>query len=577
MKALLFIIIILFISPFQSHSQGSKTHTKERKAVKTNLQKASDFLFTNLDSAEIYASRALKIAKEIKDNELKAKSYLNLSNVFHRQNNLPKAFEYVELAEIVGEEIEDSKILALANFQRGTLFMVIGNEEKAIELLGLAQKHFIKSKDSANLSVTYNSLSLLYKRTGDTEMAFSMIKKSIKISRETDQKYSLAASLGNLSSYYNEKGDNESALTSIKETLKIFVELKSYGGIARSLTYIGQLYLDEKNYDSCVAYLNRAESIIDANELTDPKLDLWTLKADYEMEMHQYAKALEYYKEAYALASDFGISQLMKYSLEDMYKSAKAMGNSSLALEYLERFKNMSDSLETISGKEALKALELNQQFEHEQSLIEIERNELITKKENAELIVSKKNYLILSLILAGLVIAFIAYLLIRNKEKLIGRKEDQKQELNDELELRNKELVSSAIQILRKSEEMKQTISSLNELNERATPADSQLLLTIIRKLKMELEHSSWEEFEVPFKQLHSRFYTKLIQMYPELTRAEIKVCSLLKLNLDTKQISSILHKTPASIEVDRSRIRKKMGLTNTKISLPRHINTNI
>ena len=148
--------------------------------------------------------------------------------------------------------------------------------------------------------------------------------------------------------------------------------------------------------------------------------------------------------------------------------------------------------------------------------------------------------------------------------------KEEQKQELNDELELRNKELVSSAIQILRKSEEMKQTISSLQELNERANPEDSELLLTVIRKLKMELEHSSWEEFEVPFKQLHSRFFTKLVELYPELTRAEIKVCALLKLNLDTKQISSILHKTSASIEVDRSRIRKKMRLTNSKTSLP-------
>ena len=148
---------------------------------------------------------------------------------------------------------------------------------------------------------------------------------------------------------------------------------------------------------------------------------------------------------------------------------------------------------------------------------------------------------------------------------------------MNDELELRNKELVSSAIQILRKSEEMKQTISSLQEINERASPEDTKLLLSVIRKLKMELEHSSWEEFEVPFKQLHSKFYTKLVEKYPELTRAEVKVCALLKLNLDTKQISSILHKAPASIEVDRSKIRKNLGVTNTKTSLHRHISTNI
>jgi len=577
MKIYHLIFIFLVLGSTGIYAQSSNENKKEWKSADWNLRRAEQLLYSNRDSAEIYAKRALQTGKELKDNKLKARAYLNLSNISHRNNDLPKSFEYVELAEIVASEIEDDDLLATANFQRGTLFMVIGNEEMAIELLGAAKKAFIKAKDSANLAVTLNSLSLMYKRSGNMDKAISTIKQSIKINRAVGRKHALAASLGNLSSYYTAKGDMESALTCIQETLKLFIEIQGHSEISRSLVYIGELYLLDKNYDSCMVYLDRAEEIIETHSLTDAWIDLWTVRGEYEMEMQQYSSALPLFKNAYEMSKEIGISELVKASLEKMYESAKKMGNTKLALDYLERFKTMSDSLEEISGKEALMSLELNQKFEHEQSLIEIERNELLIKEENDQLILTKKNYLIVNLILIGLLIIFIAFILIRKKQKTIGKKEDQKQVLNDELELRNKELVSSAIQILRKSEEMKQTISSLNELNERATPEDSQLLLSIIRKLKMELEHSSWEEFEVPFKQLHSRFYTNLIEKYPELTRAEIKVCSLLKLNLDTKQISSILHKTPASIEVDRSRIRKKMGLTNKKISLPRHINTNV
>lgn len=576
MKSIFHVFLFLFL-PLLSYAQDDAGSKKQQNAIKANLNEANRCKFSKLDSAKFYANRALSDAKKIKNNTLKTSAYLILSTVYQRENNLTKAFEYVELAGIVASETENNDQIAQANFQEGTLFLVIGNDERAIQLLGAAKQHFIEEKDSANLAVTYNSLSLMYKRSGNMEKAISMIKKAIKISRETNQQYSLAASLANLSEFYSSQDENKKALKSVRETLKIFTKMKSQAEISLSLVAIADLYLAEKDYDSCLYYLKRAEDIIVEHNLGDPKIDLWIVKAQYETEMNNHSKALELYTKAHELATDFGMSQFIKSTIESMYESAKAGGNSKLALYHLEEFKNLSDSLEQASGIEALVSLELNDKFKHEQRLHKIEKDKLKTERKNDALILAKKNYLILSLILAALLILFVANILVRRKIKTIGDKEEQKQELNDTLELRNKELVSSAIQILRKSEEMKQTISSLQEINERANPQDSQLLLTVIRKLKMELQHSSWEEFEVPFKQLHSRFYTKLVEKYPELTRAEIKVCALLKLNLDTKQISSILHKTSASIEVDRSRIRKKMGLTNTKTSLSRHISTNI
>jgi tetratricopeptide (TPR) repeat protein len=571
MKRILTIIFVSFC--LLGFSQEGKTIPE----IEELHNRAIQIYRNNADSAIIYAKQALAIAKQHKSNKYKAFIYITLSDIYHRKKDLNKAFEFVELAEIVASEVNDTRLLARAKFQKGTLFMVIGNEERATELIGEARDFSIKNNDSATLAVTYNTLSLLYKRSGNMDKAESMINKSIKINREIDNKYSLAAALGNLSQYHSKKGDFESALTCIKETLRLFEELDAKNEVARSLISVGELYLQQKEYNSYSKYIEDAEILIAEHNLLDAKIDLWAVKAEYEMSMHQYTKALEYFTEEYKLAQQFDISELELTSIENMYKSAKASGNHLLALEYLEEFKSLSDSLEEISGEEALIALELNEKFKHEKELAQIEKHDLITQKENADLAASKKNYLILSLILGALLIATGGLLLIRRKNIALHRKETEKEELTDELELKNKELVSSALQILRKTEEMKQTIESLQELNRKAKPEDSKILLSIIRKLKFELEHNSWDEFEVPFKQLHSSFYNNLVKKYPELTRAEIKVCSLLKLNMDTKQISAILHKTPASIEVDRSRIRKKMGLTNKKVSLSRHITTNI
>lgn len=49
----------------------------------------------------------------------------------------------------------------------------------------------------------------------------------------------------------------------------------------------------------------------------------------------------------------------------------------------------------------------------------------------------------------------------------------------------------------------------------------------------------------------------------YPELSPVELKVCTLLKINLSSKKIANILYVEPKSIEVYRFRIRKKLGLS--------------
>ncbi len=72
------------------------------------------------------------------------------------------------------------------------------------------------------------------------------------------------------------------------------------------------------------------------------------------------------------------------------------------------------------------------------------------------------------------------------------------------------------------------------------------------------------WEEFELWFTEVHTGFYSELRLAYPELTESELKVCALLKLNLISKDIAKVMSVQPASIDIYRHRIRKKMNLVS-------------
>ena len=53
-----------------------------------------------------------------------------------------------------------------------------------------------------------------------------------------------------------------------------------------------------------------------------------------------------------------------------------------------------------------------------------------------------------------------------------------------------------------------------------------------------------------------------------PNLTKNERKLCTLIHMNLSTKEIANITHQSIGSINVARSRLRQKFGLTDSEIS---------
>jgi len=75
-----------------------------------------------------------------------------------------------------------------------------------------------------------------------------------------------------------------------------------------------------------------------------------------------------------------------------------------------------------------------------------------------------------------------------------------------------------------------------------------------------------NWEEFKVYFNELHPEFVQSLWKMNATLTEREVKVCILVRLGLQTKDIALLTKLTPKTIEIYRYRIRKKLKLPRSE-----------
>ncbi len=122
-----------------------------------------------------------------------------------------------------------------------------------------------------------------------------------------------------------------------------------------------------------------------------------------------------------------------------------------------------------------------------------------------------------------------------------------------------NTKLLSSTAQMAHKNE----VLTSVRQTLKDQLKSDKLDLYRIIRLLDLELANEDyWEEFNIYFESVDQEFIRKLNSNYKNLTQNDIRLCALLRLNLNTKEIASLLNISTRGVEKARSRLKKRMEL---------------
>lgn len=144
-----------------------------------------------------------------------------------------------------------------------------------------------------------------------------------------------------------------------------------------------------------------------------------------------------------------------------------------------------------------------------------------------------------------------------------------EKDTLEKELELNKKEMATNVMYQIKKNELVDEIVRKLLKHSPNFRKENQELIRGIIRDLEKTQKDEVWDEFELRFQGVHEDFYNKLRKINPDLSNNERRLCAFLKLNMTTKEIASITGQSPRSIEVARTRLRKKLNLTNSDTSL--------
>jgi DNA-binding CsgD family transcriptional regulator len=253
----------------------------------------------------------------------------------------------------------------------------------------------------------------------------------------------------------------------------------------------------------------------------------------------------------------------LKNSLENLSRLYRQAGQFPKAYDALSEAVRLRDSIFNIESQkklaefQAIYDLELNQQ---ENEILRRDK-ELSEKRHTVTILVFSTAGLFLGMLLLALLFLLKSY----KTKRLLAEKENER--LRQDLEQRNKELTYNAMCIIKNNE----TVARMVEVVEDALRSgqNQDHLRNIVYQLQHMESDNNWKDFEVHFIQTHQDFYDNLQKQFPDLTPNEKKLCAFLRLNMSTKDIASITHQSVHSINVARTRLRKKLGIGGTDENL--------
>lgn len=533
---------------------NSKTNPADR--VPILLQLASANKAVNNPRALSYALKAYNISLEAENDQGILQSMLQLIGLYYIETDYSKALEYAVKSRELAEKLHNEADLAQALAAMGTIYCDFGDMDKSSECYFKSLKLFDKIKDVMGLAQATSWIGVLYYKQKNYPKALEYFQASLDYSKKSNSGDGIISNLNSIANVYADQGDFQKALKNYMEALDLAVkhsDRRMEGAVSLS---VGTTYLKMKEKDLAVNYFQRALDIFTKlnNQLRIAKCKIQF--GEYYYITGEYRKGTVIASEALEVGRQRGFREVELNAATLLQKLSLALKDTLSAYRYLVLENEMKDSLAFGERKKMLTKLESQYQFDKDQA--------------QKAIIQQRKQYITVILVLvliSGLIILslFWGRLKVKAKNALL-----QKENLEKELEFKNKEMVLNVMSLMKKNEMLADLSEKLIRIDSEVTTAEGKdTIKKVARELQKGQEDEIWKEFSLRFKEVHGDFYNSLLAKYPTLGPNDLKLCAFLRLNMSSKDIAALTGQRVSSLETARHRLRQKLGISNSDVNL--------
>jgi len=520
------------------------------------------------DSAAFISLEAMRIAKEANIPSCIAAVYVSLGEIEVNRDDLDQSKTYyleaIKYYQLIGADtklpdlylklgsldtFQDKQIQALTYFQ------------KALEI---SEKHNLR----LNMEQAYNNLGSVYKNLKKYDEALDCFNKALVISTELGLEKEVYYIYGNLGILHAMLGDKELAESYFKKTLEIALQRKDEVVEAFAYVSLGDFNMDIRNYPKALNYYQQALGKADVinTKYSGPKslffANVYSGIGSAHYFMKDYNQAIPYLLKGFDRARETGQLTIVAESADKLSHAYELHNQLNLALKYSRIYQATSDSV--MNEDIVRRVTEMDMQNKFDKQMAEREFEQALNDA------TQKRNKVIYLMIIGGAVLGFVIFLLLfllqKNKIKRdrlsTENLELEKEKLTKDLDFKNKELTTNVMYLLKKNELILNVSDKLKKAKMSFKVENRKVVEDVIVDLEAASKGDIWKEFELRFQEVHSDFYKKLNELFPNLTPNELKLCAFLRLNMSSKDIAAITFLSINGINIARHRLRKKLNI---------------
>ncbi len=534
----------------------------------------NDYINHTGDSLIIVSMEIFCHAQRSSKRELEAYA-LNFIGLHHYQKQeFSQALEHLLRANNLIKE------LAISGFSHLQNENFLGLVYHRIEEYALAIEHSVAFYDYAtkinDIEETYNAantLGLLYRDIGELDKSRGFLEIAKRGFSELQDNYGYGYAILNLSLVERALKHDHLATNLLEELIPLWEDLDYKEGLYWAyLTAAGyhlQSDLAETKY-----YVDKTEEIVALLNKTNP-IEFIKLNGDFSYQKKEYENAETFYKQTLNLLAevpDFKMYQDVISSLNHIYQ----LENNYAAM--IDLNEDVISNMTSMVKKEN----DMKVEFMEMQQNAALSKRDIALQKEAGR----TRLYFIALLFVSALSLGLLL-LTAASKNKVLKANNKKLEELNDSVEFQNRKIMEKNDVILQQNKVMEGFVDKkvlllshhkelLNTITKTLDKIENQDTHTkrIKEIVRTGLRDNIWTDLDYFLDYKNRSFTANLLQVHGRLTNKEIQLATLLRLNLDSKEIANLLFVNPSSVKVARSRLRKKLGIRDTKVTLFGYLN---
>jgi tetratricopeptide (TPR) repeat protein len=447
--------------------------------------------------------------------------------------------------------------------QMGRRCYHLGHYPQSLDFHLQAGELFRQTGSMEALAANLDDVGILYYYNRQPALARQQYEEALSIYTRLQNKAGMAATYGKIGHLYEKQQQYDSAFYFQQQALARYLQIDNQQGMAKIYENMGSIYEDLARYDSAGYYFQKALQLNEAIGDDTARIEVLNNLGDVLRKTGRYREGLQQTLKALALARRVNEQYQLSGAYRDVAKSYNLLGNNDSAYHYLEL--SRTHLLDIYSEESSKQVALLQTMFDMEKKNREIER--LTNARKMTRIITVAVLIVILLLIVLSTVIISRQRLKIRHAKMLAEQDkqqyESQKERMQTELEHRKMELSAHTLHIIQKNQLLEELQQRLNDMVKDERRDQKKQLKQLQQQINHSFNHDHyWEEFRNMFEQVHHAFFNDLKKYCDKLTPADLRLVALLKMNLPSGDIATLLSVSQDSLRVMRYRLRKKLNI---------------